>query len=123
MDNQSKNIDEHVSEMVKGLEPLIQSMKALNNEAVAVYAHLVDDICSRHATLKEVEHLLDYMLGFAGDDRMLLLFKRVCRAYWESYPENIAWYIMEYRKLYDPESLIGTEYEYLLDEIGYWDKE
>ena len=123
MDNQSKNIDEHVSEMVKGLEPLIQSMKALNNEAVAAYAPLVDDICSRHATLKEVEHLLDYMLGFAGDDRMLLLFKRVCRAYWESYPENIAWYIMEYRKLYDPESLIGTEYEYLLDEIGYWDKE
>ncbi len=54
--------------MVKGLEPLIQSMKALNNEAVAVYAPLVDDICSRHATLKEVEHLLDYMLGFAGDD-------------------------------------------------------
>lgn len=123
MDNQSKNIDEHVDEMVKGLEPLIQSMKALNNEAVAAYAPLVDDICSRHATLKEVEHLLDYMLGFAGDDRMLLLFKRVCRAYWESYPENIAWYIMEYRKLYDPESLIGTEYEYLLDEIGYWDKE
>ena len=123
MDNQSINIDDHVDEMVKGLEPLIQSMKALNNEAIAVYAPLVDDICSRHATLKEVERLLDYMLGFAGDDRMLLLFKRVCRAYWESYPENIAWYIMEYRKLYDPESLIGTEYEYLLNEIGYWDEE
>ena len=123
MDNQSKNIDEHVDEMVKGLEPLIQSMKALNNEAVAAYAPLVDDICSQHATLKEVEHLLDYMLGFAGDDRVLLLFKRVCRAYWQTYPEDIAWYIMEYRKWYDPESLVGTEYEYLLDEIGYWDKE
>jgi len=30
---------------------------------------------------------------------------------------------MEYRVFYDPESLIGTEYEYMLDEIGYWDEE
>ena len=39
-----------------------------------------------------------------------------CRAYWQIYPETIAFYIMEYRKEYDRESLIGTEYEYLLHE-------
>ena len=32
------------------------------------------------------------------------------------YPDSIAFYIMEYRKEYDSESLIGTEYEYLLHE-------
>ena len=63
------------------------------------------------------------MLDFAGNERMLKLYKRVCRAYWQIYPETIAYYIMEYRVFYDPESLIGTEYEYMLDEIGYWDEE
>jgi len=47
---------------------------------------------------------------------MLKLYKQVCRTYWKIYPESIAFYIMEYRKEYDRESLIGTEYEYLLHE-------
>ena len=49
-------------------------------------------------------------------DRMLGLYKQVCRAYWQIYPESIAFYIMEYRKEYDPESLKGTKWEYLLNE-------
>jgi len=32
------------------------------------------------------------------------------------YTESIAWYIMEYRKEYDSESLVGTQFEYLLHE-------
>ena len=103
------------------MEPLIQQLNGLNDQAVAAYAPLVDDICSRKATEKEVDWLLTWMLDFTGNERMLKLYKRVCRAYWQIYPETIAFYIMEYRKWYDPESLIGTEYEYLLDEIGYWD--
>ena len=63
----------------------------------------------RKATEKEVEWLLTWMLDFAGDERMLKLYKRVCRAYWQSYPETVAYYIMEYRKWYDPESLIIVE--------------
>ena len=35
------------------------------------------------------------------------------------YPDSIAFYIMEYRKEYDPESLAGTEYEYLLHEEDF----
>ena len=63
----------------------------------------------RKATEKEVEWLLTWMLDFAGDERMLKLYKRVGRAYWQSYPETVAYYIMEYRKWYDPESLIIVE--------------
>ena len=66
--------------------------------------------------LSYTKSMLDYLLMFAGDDRMLALYKRVCRAYWQTYPESIAFYIMEYRKEYDPDSLIGTKYEYLLHE-------
>ncbi len=47
---------------------------------------------------------------------MLGLYKQVCRAYWQKFPESIAFYIMEYRKEYAPESLKGTKWEYLLNE-------
>ena len=67
--------------------------------------------------MKDVEWLLDYMFGFAGDDeRMLLLYKRVCCHYWEVYPEMIAWHIMEYRKEYGPESLPGYKEEEIQDD-------
>ena len=118
MNKQEDNLDKDVKKLVKDLEPLIQQMKTINDQAVVAYTPLVDDLCRRKAALNEVELMLDYLLMFAGDDRMLALYKRVCRTYWQTYPESIAFYIMEYRKEYDPESLIGTEYEYLLHEYN-----
>ena len=96
---------------------LVAQFRAFNEMAVREYTPLVDDICSRIASQNEVERLLDYLLGFAGNDKILLLYRRVCRHYFQIYPDSIAWYIMEYRKEYDRESLIGTEYEYLLHEV------
>lgn len=116
MNMQEDNLDQDIEKLVKNLEPLIQQMKIINDHAVVAYTPLVDDLCSRKALQNEVELMLDYLLMFAGDDRMLALYKRVCRTYWQTYPESIAFYIMEYRKEYDPESLIGTEYEYMLNE-------
>ena len=113
---QEDNLDQDIEKLVNNLEPLIQQMKIINDHAVVAYTPLVDDLCSRKASQNEVELMLDYLLMFAGDDRMLALYKRVCRTYWQTYPESIAFYIMEYRKEYDPESLIGTKYEYLLHE-------
>ena len=49
---------------------------------------------------------------------MLEFFKQVCRKYLEKYPDEIRFHIMEYYKLYEPEKLVGTEYEYLLDEMN-----
>ena len=116
MNMQEDNLNQDIEKPVKDLEPLIQHMKIINDQAVVAYTPLVDDLCRRKAALNEVELMLDYLLMFAGDDRMLAVYKRVCRAYWQTYPESIAFYIMEYRKEYDPDSLIGTKYEYLLHE-------
>lgn len=67
----------------------------------------------------EVERLLDVLFSFAEDNRTLELFKRICRSYWQTYPDSIAFYIMEYRKWYGPGNLVGTKYQYLLDELPY----
>lgn len=110
------NIDSEIDSLARKLAPIVDSMKELYNLAVEEYTLLVEDICNRRATEDEVEWLLTRMLDFADDDRILLLYKRVCRAYLMIYPEAILYYIMEYRKWYDPNSLIGTKYEYLLHE-------
>ena len=95
----------------KEIHSIVRHIKGLHDQAVAAYTPLVDDICGRIAPMNEVEWLLDYMFGFVGDERMLSLYKRVCRHYFEVYPEMVSWHIMEYRKVYDPESLPGYEGE------------
>ena len=116
MKNQKEKTDLKFDDLVKQLEPLIQQMKTIHDQAVVAYTPLVDDMCSRKASENEVGWMLDYLLMFADDERILQLYKKVCRAYWKIYPTSIAFYIMEYRKEYNPDSLVGTEYEYLLHE-------
>ena len=112
--DQEKKDNQTFDDLVEQMKPLVEQMKHIHDMAVVAYTPLVDNLCSRKATQNEVEWMLDWLLMYACDDRMLELYKRVCRKYWQVYPDSIAFYIMEYRKEYDPESLVGTEYEYLL---------
>ena len=116
MEKLKENTNQQMDELVKKLEPLIQLKQNLNDQAVVIYTPLVEDICSRKASENEVSLMLDYLLMYAEDARILQLYKQVCRAYWRIYPNSIAFYILEYRKEYDPDSLVGTKYEYLLHE-------
>ena len=102
--------------LLQDLSAIAQRFKDIHNDAVIAYTPQVQELCAKQATENEVGWMLDWLLMYAGDERMLKLYKQVCRAYWKIYPEAIAFYIMEYRKEYDRESLIGTEYEYLLHE-------
>ena len=69
--------------------------------AYNTYKPIVDDICTRKAPESEVEHLLDYMVGICNDERMLELFKRVCRSYIDIYPQMIATEIYAYKEMYE----------------------
>lgn len=116
MERQKENMEQAAKELAKELEPLVQQIKRIHDDAVVAYTPLVEELCSRKASENEVEWMLDWLLMYAGDERMLLLYKQVCRTYCKNYPESISFYILEYKKEYEPESLIGTEYEYLLHE-------
>ena len=102
--------------LLQDVSVIAECLKELHNDAVIAYTPQVRNLCAKKATANEVGWMLDLLFSFAGDDRILKLYKQVCRTYWQIYPETIAFYIMEYRKEYDRESLIGTEYEYLLHE-------
>lgn len=100
--------------LLESMKGIVEQMQGLADMAVVEYTPLVNGICHRKATENEVGLLFDYMFSFLGDERMLQLFKQVCRHYFYTYPGLIHSYILDYRKEYDPESLKGTEYEHLL---------
>ncbi len=81
--NQEQNLLQDVS-------AIAQRLKELHNDAVIVYTPQVQELCARKATQNEVGRMLDWLLMYAGDERMLKLYKQVCRAYWKIYPETIA---------------------------------
>ena len=109
--------DKDYQEFFAGIKELAKGLMLIRERAAIEYAPIVEEFCARkHATANEVGRMLDYLFEFADDERILLMYKKVCRRFVYDYPDTISYYIMEYRKEYDRESLIGTEYEYLLHE-------
>jgi len=93
-----------IDSLVEELLPIIESRNMLAREAEAVYAAQVDDIIRRKC--KDVRHIeltLTYMLDFCFDDRMLALFKKLCRYYYQIDPIATASYIYFYRDMWDDE--------------------
>ena len=81
-----------------------EQLSDLHDQAYMIYKPLVDAICRRTAVEAEVMHLLDFMRDFCGDERILVLFKQVCRKYYTIYPEEIEFQINAYREYYETDS-------------------
>lgn len=83
---------------------IAEQIVRLNQKACEVYLPLVDDVCSRIVSEDELSHLLDYLLDFTCDEKVLELYKRVCRRYSYAYPSCIKFYVEAYRKMWEEES-------------------
>lgn len=81
-------------------EPIVQ----IHQNAYEIYLPLVDDVCSRTVSEDELSHLLDYLLDFACNEKILKLYKMVCRRYLYVYPRCIKFYIEAYREMWEDES-------------------
>jgi hypothetical protein len=85
---------------------IAQSIISLNEQAYQVYLPLVDAIIqTKNKDEKEIEHLLDRILDIACSEKGLLLYKKLCRYYWDINPNTTAFYINAYREMWDEESL------------------
>ena len=92
---------EDVTKMDMDTKAIVERIQDISELSYNYYKPLVDSIIVEKASEKEVEHLLDYMLDVCHDDRMLNLFKKVCRRYHALYPEMIASEIMVYKEWYE----------------------
>jgi len=83
---------------------LAHELKDLEHRAIAVYEPIVKAIISsRSIDVGDIEQTLDGLLGFAGSDDGLRLFKTLCRYYWKIDQAATATYIHSYRDMWDSE--------------------
>ena len=87
--------------LTRSVLPLAKEIRALHEEACAAYAPMVERACAGTLSQRELEHLLDGMLDFAGASKMLAMYKRVLRRYLYVYPETVYGYVMAWREMYD----------------------
>lgn len=101
MENPAVTDEEREKDLLEDIKDIVDAFSGLYDMAYVAYLPLVEDICSRDASEHEVEHLFDYLLDFAREDRMLALYKRVCRRYFRQYPSMIADHVYMWRDMYD----------------------
>ena len=84
--------------------PIAGSMQDLKRQAAQQYKAVVDDILhSRSRDAKQIEHTLDGLLDFCGQEPVLKMFKQLCRHYWDIDPAATAFYVNAYRQYRDSE--------------------
>ena len=89
---------------------IAEQIVQIHQEAYEVYLPLVEDVCSRTVSEDELSHLLDYLLDFARDEKMLGLYKRVCRKYLTVYPGCIKGYIEAYQEMWKDEDSYSADF-------------
>jgi hypothetical protein len=94
--------------MIEEIKKLIELQQQLAKQAVDIYKQEVDEIIrSKTTNDNKIQLTLDYMLSFCFDDQMLLLYKKLCRYYWDLNPQATADYVNYYREMWDEESEKG----------------
>ena len=83
---------------------IAEQIVEIHQKAYEFYLPLVEDVCSRTVSEAELSHLLDYLLDFACDEKILGLYKKVCRKYLYVYPRCIKSYIEAYREMWEDEN-------------------
>ena len=99
------------------INAIVERIQDASELSYSYYKALVDRIIAEKASEKEVEHLLDYMFDVCHDDRMLNLFKKVCRRYYSLYPEMIASEILTYKEYMKFSKLAREIYGRYTDQI------
>lgn len=97
----SGKVDYIVQTMDDEIKKIGCMITELDDLAYATYKPIVEEICAIKASESEVEYLLDYMVGICSSDRMLELFKCVCRKYIYLYQEMVTSEIYTYKNMYE----------------------
>jgi hypothetical protein len=83
-------------------------MQNLQQQATFQYKPMVDDILrTRSHDIRHIEHTLDLLLDFCGYEPVLLMYKQLCRHYWDIDPAAAAYYVNAYREYWDNDKQRG----------------
>lgn len=92
------------SSMLESISGLAKTIDSLNRQAVREYTPVVNSLVRfRSRDTRRIEHTLDGLLDFCGYQPALLLFKKLCRYYFDIDPAATVGYINAYREIWDSE--------------------
>ena len=84
------------------IKAIVDQFSNLANEALKVYTPIVNEIIEKqNQDENHIQRTLDYLLDFCFDEKLLTLYRRLCRYYWNINPQATANYIDYYREMYD----------------------
>ncbi|MBD3843764.1 MAG: hypothetical protein IE909_18190 [Campylobacterales bacterium] len=64
------------------IKAIVNQFPNLANEALKVYAPIVNEIIEKkNRDENHIQRTLDYLLDFCFDEKMLTLYRRLCRYY------------------------------------------
>ena len=87
---------------------LVVSVRELGQRAALQYRPVVDDIVrSDSRDAQHIEHTLDGLLDFCEHEPVVLMYRGLCRHYWQIDPAAAAFYVNAYRERWDSEEQGG----------------
>ena len=92
------------NQLFNAIAELIQYRNQLAKLAIGGFRYEISEII-RTKNYDKIEHLFDRMLDFCFDDEVLVEYKRILRYYYPIDPESVAFYVEQYREMYDSEEL------------------
>ena len=89
---------------LENTKPLVEQIALIHYKAYYDYKPQVEQIINSKITdEKTIQRLLDFLLDHACNDEVLILYKKLCRYYWDINPKATADYVNYYREMWDNE--------------------
>jgi hypothetical protein len=90
------------NDFINDIRGIAKELQTIYSQAEIYYTSAVDSIIQRQSKdVKEIEHLLNYMLDFVDNEKFLALYRKLCRYYSDINPQATAEYIQSYKEMYD----------------------
>ena len=97
-----KKQEENLDDLVQAIGAIVEKRKRLARQVEPQYTYEVKSIIDfQIRDENRIQRLLDFMLEFCFDDRILTLYRQLCRYYFELNPRATASYIDAYREMWD----------------------
>ena len=100
----NSKMESQTNDLVAVIGELAAKQQQLARQAEQQYSFEVETILQDQCREPEhIECLLDGMLDFCFDDKMLRLYKKLCRYYFKMDPKATVSYVNAYREMWDEE--------------------
>lgn len=99
-----KEEDENIKKFMQDLKPLVEEIAFIHHKAYYEYKPQVENlIANKVIDDNTIQHLLDKLLDHSCNEEVLLLYKKLCRYYWDLNPRATTDYVNYYREMWDNE--------------------